>query len=196
MNTLPKNERQAGAPIDPEFLDRWSPRAFSSEPLTEAEVTSLFEAARWAPSSANEQPWLFVYATREEDLQRFRPLLVDANRVWADRAPLLAVVFARRTFRRNGAPNPWAAFDAGAAWMSLALQARKLGLYSHGMGGFHKDRAYEVLGVPQDEYEALAALAVGRYGDVGQLPEALREREKPSDRKPLEEVAHQGYLRR
>lgn len=188
--------RHSEAPIDPQFLDRWSPRALSSEPLTDEQVRSLFEAARWAPSSGNEQPWLFLYAVKEEDLRRFRPILVEGNRVWADRAPLLCFVFSRRTLRRSGKPSPTYAFDAGAAWMSLALEARKLGLFAHGMAGFHKDLAYKELGVPEEEYEVLAAIAVGRYGDPATLPEALREREQPSGRKPLSEVAVEGPLRR
>lgn len=184
--------RQTQADIAPQFIDRWSPRAFAPEPLTDAEVASLFEAARWAPSASNEQPWLFLYARTEEELARFRPLLVDGNRRWADEAPFLAFVFARRHFARDDKPNRWAEFDAGAAWLSLALQARHMGLYSHAMGGFHRDRIYEALGVPEDRYVALAAIVVGHRVEPDALPDDLRARERPSDRKPLAEVALQG----
>ena len=184
--------RVSELPVDPQFLDRWSPRAFSPEPLTRTELQTLLEAARWAPSSFNEQPWLFVFAQSDEDLARFRPLLVDQNRLWADQAPVLVMIFARRHFVHNGKPNRHYMFDTGAAWMSLALQAGKLGLYAHAMAGFHQDRAYEVLGVPADRYEAVCAVAIGRHGDAGGLPPALAEKELPGPRKPLAEVVHEG----
>lgn len=189
------NPRVAEADVDPRFLERWSPRALAPDPIPEPALRALFEAARWAPSSYNEQPWLFVYAAREADLARFRPLLVEQNRAWADAAPVLAVVFARRAFARNGKPNRHHAFDAGAAWMSLALEARRQGLFAHAMAGFSEERAYEVCGVPKAEYEAMAAVAVGRPGDPARLPEPLRERERPSGRKPLAETAVEGRLR-
>jgi nitroreductase len=137
-----KNPRVPEARVDPLFIDRWSPRAFSPEPIPSETLASLFEAARWAPSCYGEQPWLFLYAARPHDLELFRSLLVDGNRVWADRAPALAFAFARLKFSRNGKPNRWAQFDTGAAWMSLALQARTLGLYTHGMGGIHAERVH------------------------------------------------------
>jgi nitroreductase len=180
------------AEVDPEFIERWSPRAFSPKPVSDKILASLFEAARWAPSSSNEQPWLFLYANTEEDLQIFRPLLVDANRVWADKVPVLAFAIARRTFAKNGNPNRCAVFDTGAAWMSLTLQARKLDLYTHGMGGIHVDKVYEVLGVPKDQYEVICGIAIGYLGDPSQLSAQLQEREKPSPRKPLSEVAVRG----
>ncbi len=189
------SRRVSELPVDPQFLDRWSPRAFSPQPLTRAEIQTLLEAARWAPSSYNEQPWLFIFAHNAEDLARFRPLLVDQNRVWADQAPVLVLIFARRHFTHNGKPNRHCMFDTGAAWMSLALQARKLGLYTHAMGGFHQDQAYEVLGVPADRFEAVCAVAIGRYGDVQQLPPALAEKEQPGPRKPLAEVTCEGAYR-
>jgi nitroreductase len=187
-----KSPRVPEAAVDPLFLNRWSPRAFSPEPIPRETLASLFEAARWAPSCFGEQPWLFLYATKKEDLELFRSLLVDGNRVWADRAPVLAFVFARLHFARNNKPNRWAQFDSGAAWMSLALQALKLGLYTHGMGGIHVDRIYDTLHVPRDKYEAIAGIAVGRMGDPSLLPAEVRERESPNGRKPLAEVAIEG----
>ena len=186
--------RTPEAPIDGQFLSRWSPRAFKSELLPKEQVASLFEAARWAPSCYNEQPWLYVYATRENesDFERMASLLVDANRAWAEKAPLLGIVFARRRFARNDKPNRWAAFDAGAASMSLTLQANKMGLVTHFMGGIHEERCYEALEVSRHDHEAMAGFAVGYQGAAADLPETLRERENPSGRKPLREVAFNG----
>lgn len=187
-----KNARVPEAPVDPMFLDRWSPRAFSPEPIPHEMLRSLFEAARWAPSCYGEQPWLFLYAHTKEDLDLYRTLLVDGNRVWADRAPVLAFAFARLKFARNRKPNRWAQFDTGAAWMSLALQARKMGLYTHGMGGIHAERVYEVLNVPREDYEVICGIAIGRIGDRAALPPDLASRESPNSRKPLAEVAIAG----
>jgi nitroreductase len=181
--------------IDPQFIQRWSSRSFLSDPLDPAELASLFEAARWAPSASNVQPWLFVYADEEESLTRLRPIVRDGNRRWADRAPLLVIVFARLNNPKTGEPNRLAAFDAGAAWMSLALQALKLGLSAHAMGGIHHDRAHELLGVPKDEFQCLCGIAVGKRGSPHSLPEDLQAREVPSDRKPVHEFAHRGVYR-
>lgn len=153
---------------------------------------ALFEAARWAPSANNEQPWLFLYAGDEPSLARFRPLFVDSNRVWCDRAPVLAFILARRHSAFDGKENRWAQFDTGSAWMSLALQARLLGLYAHAMAGIHREQVYEALNIPRDRYEVMAGLALGYYGDPATLPRALREREYPNERKPLAEVARRG----
>ncbi len=192
----PENRRITEAVIDPVFTGRWSPRAFDPAPLPHDTVRSIFEAAKWAPSCMNEQPWLFLYAVSKADLALYLELLVDGNKVWAKTAPLLAFLFARRTFASDNSKNNWAAFDCGAAWMSLTMQARMHGLYTHGMAGFHRDRVFAALGVPEDEYEPMCAIAVGRYGDLGDLPESLQEREKPNARKPLAEVALEGKYRK
>jgi nitroreductase len=184
--------RKAESSVDEQFLDRWSPRAYATKPVSEELLQSLFEAAKWAPSCFNEQPWLFLYAREEKDLEYFRPLLKDGNRVWTDTVPVLMFLLFKRHFAHNKKINDWAKFDAGAAWMSLALQARKLGLYAHGMAGFHKEKVYEVLKVPEDSYEVVCAIAVGYYGDPSQLPDDVREREKPTGRKPLTEVSREG----
>jgi nitroreductase len=187
--------RVAEADVDQLFLERWSPRAFSAKPVPEAVLQSLFEAARWAPSPLNDQPWLFLYAATAEHLKVFRPLLADSNRRWADVAPVLTFVFARRHFARDGKLNRAAAFVAGAAFMSLAIQARGLGLYTHPMGGYHEDEVYEVLGVPRERYELQAAVTIGYLGETTALPHDLQEREKPSLRKPLADVALAGRFR-
>jgi nitroreductase len=189
------NPRSAEAPIDPHFLDRWSSRSFAPDEVTPEQIQSLFEAARWAPSASNLQPWLFVYAHEPESLERVRPIVRDGNRRWADQAPLLVFVFARRHDAKGNA-NHLAAYDTGAAWMSLALQASKLGLVAHAMGGIHHDRAYAILGVPSDEYEALVGIAIGKRGGADQLPEDLRARESPSPRRAIREFAFPGAFRR
>ncbi len=180
------------APVDPLFLERWSPRAFRPDPVPAATLATLFEAARWAPSCFNDQPWLFAYAVLPADRQRILGLLVDANRAWAGAAPVLGVVFARRIFAQNGKPNRWGPFDAGQAAMSLALQAHLRGLASHFMGGFDEDAAYGAFGVPKDRFVAMAAFALGFRGDPETLPGKLRAREHPSSRKPLRDVAFEG----
>jgi nitroreductase len=189
-------ETEARAPeaaVDPLFIERWSPRAFLPVPLTAEEIASLFEAARWAPSSSNSQPWLFLYATDGPEREVFNSILNEGNRKWAPRAPLLIYVVARRN-RDDGQPMRTAQFDTGAAWMSLALQARMLGLYAHAMGGIDLDAAYEKLRVPRDDYEVICAVAVGRRGDAIDLPEDRRGQEFPKGRKPLAEVAREGFL--
>jgi len=190
------NSRTSGAPVDPMFLDRWSPRAFTSEPIAPEVLAGLFEAARWAPSCFNEQPWLFMYADREPELEAYRSLLVPGNLVWAGKAPVLSIVFAHRRFAKSGKENRWHGFDAGAAWVSLALAARSAGLYAHAMAGFDEEKAYEVLGVPRADYEAMAAIVIGRHGDPAGLPEQVALNEKPNGRKPLSEVARQGFFAR
>lgn len=188
------NSRQPDAAVDPMFLDRWSPRAFRSDPLTDDQIAALFEAMRWSPSCFNEQPWLVVYGhgVGDDDHARVLSTLVPANQAWAGLAPLLLIAFARRRFSHNDKPNRHGAFDTGAAWMSLALQARELGLHSHAMAGFDAARAHEELGVPEADYEAMAAIAVGYIGDPAALPDTLRAREAPSDRRKVAAFAHAG----
>lgn len=186
------NPRIPDSEVDSQFTDRWSPRSFDSTPLSRDQLASLFEAARWAPSCYNDQPWLFIYATTLADRQRFVEALVTSNQSWAARAPLLLFVLARKRFVHNGQENRHALFDAGAAWMSLALQARKLGLFAHAMAGFSRQKAYDILEVPPDDYEIIAAVAVGHRGDSALLPEADAAREHPSGRKPPADVAREG----
>jgi nitroreductase len=192
MSSPLSNSRTPEVDIDPMFTDRWSPRSFAPEPLSEEELQSLFEAARWAPSCYNEQPWVFIYAVSEGDRQRFATALVEQNRLWASRAPVLLFVVARLEFARNGKANRHGIFDAGAAWMSLALQARKRGLYAHAMAGFSVERAHEVLAVPRQGYEIMAAVALGRRDDPALLPATVAANEAPNGRRPLVDVAFAG----
>lgn len=186
MTTHTRNPETA---VDAMFPDRWSPRAFLPDPIPPHQIKSLFEAARWAPSCYNEQPWLFLYADDPDAKERFGSLLYEKNQQWAQHAPLLIFVLAKRDFAQSGKSNRHALFDAGAAWVSLAFQARKLGLYAHAMAGFDENRCYEVLGISELEYQAMAAVAVGKKADGGILPEDLRQMEAPNDRKPLSEIA-------
>src|SRR5262245_53806068 len=120
-------------PVEAQFTARWSPRAFAPTPVTKEQLATLFEAARWAPSCYNEQPWLVGYATSAADRERMLVLLVEGNRSWASKAPVLGIAFARRNFTHNGKPNRWGPFDTGAASFALALQAHALGLATHFM---------------------------------------------------------------
>lgn len=192
MDNEKHSMRIAQAPVDEAFLDRWSPRSFSPDPLSEQQIRSLFEASRWAPSCFNEQPWVYIYAVRSEDREKFLSLLTDKNRIWAGNAPLLMFIATKLHFSRNGKPNRSAEFDAGSAWMSLALCARKLGLYAHAMAGFDRERCYSVLGVPKDRYKVMAAIVVGRRDVPSKLPEDLEQTEYPNDRKPLDLIYCEG----
>ncbi len=184
--------RKADHPVDKLFLDRWSPRALSGEPLAEEELLTLFEAARWAPSSFNNQPWRILYARRDtEHWPVFFGLLAEGNRVWATDAAALLLFVSKETFDYNGKPYPTHSFDAGAAWENLALQASLRGLVAHGMQGFDYERARAELNIPEG-FRVEAMAAVGRPGSIERLPEKLRERETPSDRKPLGETVCEG----
>ncbi len=193
-SALASISRISEAPAHPQFVQRWSSRAFSPEPLDPQQLRILFEAARWAPSASNAQPWLFIYADQPEELERFRPLLKDSNRRWADRAPVLLFLFARR--ENKGAPNRCAQFDTGAAWMSFALEASRLGLRTRAMGGIHHELVYEALSVSKDEYEISCAIALGKPGSTEELHADLREREQPSVRRPLAEIAQRASFSR
>lgn len=190
------NTRTADNPVDPWFLERWSPRAFDAQPISDADVRSLFEAARWAPSSYNSQPWRFLYGKRDTPaFARLLGLLSGSNQGWANRASLLAIVVSNTMMRPPGAaewtPYYTHSFDTGAAWMALAMQATRLGLQAHGMAGFDKERAFTELNVPQG-YRVEAAIAVGRMADKSVLPEPLQSREKPSGREPVSVIAIEG----
>ena len=187
------NPRVASADVAPLFIDRWSPRSFSSEPLTENEIASIFEGARWSPSSFNRQPWLFVYETAGPDRSIFDSVLMPGNQVWATKAPLIGYIFANTKTPEGRRPRT-SEFDTGAAWMALALQARSLGLYTHAMAGIDHDAVYEKLGVSDEFYTAMCGFVVGRIGPRESLPEDLRERESPNDRKPVSDIAHKGVM--
>ena len=188
--------RSSDYPIDPLFLKRWSPRAFTEAEISERQLLTLLEAARWAPSCYNSQPWRFLYARRHDaHWQRFLGLLNEFNRSWAERAAALVIVVSRETMLPPGAekeiPSPSHSFDAGAAWAALGLQATLSGWQAHGMAGFDRDKTVIALAVPAG-YRVEAAIAIGRQGDAGLLPEKLAAREIPSQRLPLSEIALAG----
>lgn len=190
------NKRTAEYPIDPQFLERWSPRAFTGEATTERDLLTLLEAARWAPSSYNSQPWRFIYARKGTDAwDRFLGLLNEFNRSWAQNAGALIILVSKTTMLPPGADKEIPAYshslDAGAAWANLALQASKLGLAAHAMVGFDMARTVTELGIPTG-YHVEAAIAVGKPGDPSILPEALRARETPNGREPLSKIASEG----
>lgn len=195
-STVSANGRTADHPIDPIFLERWSPRAFTGEDISETVLMRIFEAARWAPSSYNSQPWRFLYARRSSpQWAQFLGLLGEFNRSWCAQAGALVVLVSSETMVVPGKDEPTPSyshsFDAGSAWGYLALQATREGWHAHGMVGFDRDRAFAELGVPPG-YRVEAMIAIGRHGNVESLPESLRARETPSARKPLEATVFEG----
>jgi nitroreductase len=185
--------RVADYEIDPIFLKRWSPRAFSPEPIDEETLMRVFECARWAASSYNEQPWRFLIARSEEDRQKFLAFLMESNQVWAKNAPVLVVVISKKTFSHNGTPNKVYVHDAGAAAAYMALGATMNGLIAHGMAGFDEDQARATLGVPTD-FDIVSVWALGKHGDKSTLPPEVAEREIPSGRRPVSESIMEGHF--
>jgi nitroreductase len=171
---------------------RWSPRAFSDRAVEQALLQSLFEAARWAPSSANEQPWSFLIATRDQpaEFEALLDCLVPVNQVWARRAPVLVLSVA--SLLRNGKPNRWAQHDVGLATENLLLEAVNLGLAAHPMAGFDAAKARATFQIPED-HEPMAALAIGYPGEPEDLPPELKQRELAArGRKSIDAFVFQG----
>lgn len=180
------SSRQAVDGVDAWLSQRWSPRSFVKAPIADADVEALFDAARWAPSCFNDQPWQFHVST-DENFGEYLELLMEGNQAWAKNASLLCFVVIRKQFAHNGKPNAYAEFDAGAAWMALSLQARKMGLYTHGMGGIKHEEVASYLKL-DDNHKVICGIAIGVAGDPSALPEDMASREAPSPRKPLAEV--------
>ena len=181
-------------PVHDLLRRRWSPRAFADRPVEPEKLSSLLEAARWAPSSYNEQPWAYLLATREQpaEFARLLSVLVEGNIAWAQRAPVLMLSLARLNFERNGRPNRHAFHDVGLASENLVIQATAMGLAVHQMAGFQVDKAREVFNIPEG-WEPAAAIALGYPGEADSLPEPLRTRElAPRTRKPLEQFVFAG----
>lgn len=196
--SVPANPRIADHPIEPVFLERWSPRAYTGEEISEHTLRTMFEAARWAPSSYNSQPWRFIYARRDNThWDKFLGLLNEFNQSWAKTASAIVFVVSSETMHvpgKEGAVPAYShSFDAGAAWGYLALQATYMGWAAHGMVGLDFDRAYAELKVPAG-HRIEAAVAIGRKGPTDLLPEAMQAREMPSDRKKLTEIASEGQF--
>jgi len=165
------------------FHQRWSPRTFKSMPIPKENLRMIFDAARWTPSCYNEQPWLFITST-EKTHHIFANLLLEGNQTWAKSAPVIGFVIANRHFQRNGKENGFFEFDSGAAWMSLTMQARKLGLYTHGMGGVKFDEVYTALNIDVNQKQVLCAFALGELEEA----ENAEERVTASPRKPLADI--------
>lgn len=190
------NPRVSEHPIDPQFINRWSPRAFNGEAIPQDTLLSFIEAARWAPSSFNSQPWRFLFALRDTpNWQRYLNLLGEFNRGWAQHASALVVVLSKTTFAPPGSTEEKPAlshsFDTGSAWGFLALQASLAGWHTHGMAGFDRELARTELKVPAD-HEIHAIIAIGKLGDKAILSESLQAREVPNARRPLAEIVAEG----
>ena len=183
----------AAFPIHDLIRNRWSPRAFANKPVERAVLASLFEAARWAPSSNNEQPWTYLVASRDdaENFTKLLSVLVEFNAGWAKEAPVLALAVSALKFH-NDNPNRNAFYDTGAASAFLTLEATSRGLFVHQMAGFDHAKAKQVFEIPAD-WEPIAAMAIGYPGDPELLPQKLRDREvAPRTRKPLTEFVMSG----
>ena len=194
MNSNPRSS-EIHYPVASLIADRRSTRAYSSAPVSTEMVSSLFEAVRWAPSSNNEQPWVYRYVTsdQQEWYQQFTQVLSPSNQAWAGQAPLLVLSLARKTHQKNGQPNAYALYDVGGANALLALQAVHLGLQVRQMGGFDKQKAVETLNIPVD-LEPVVIIAIGHPGDPALLPENLQVRERAARERFLQETFVQNGL--
>jgi nitroreductase len=183
------------SPIHELIRERWSPRAFANEAIAPGILRSLFEAARWAPSSNNEQPWAYLVATKDnkENFAKTLSVLVEFNANWAKSAPVLAIAVAKLAFAKNNTPNRNAPYDLGAATALLSMEATARGLAVHQMAGFDPEKARQVFGIPSG-WDALAALAIGYPGDPASLPQPLKDRElAPRTRKTVAEFVMSGH---
>jgi nitroreductase len=186
--------RESTYPIQFPLLSRVSTRAFSPERLSEAELMELFEAARWAPSSYNNQPWRFVYARRgEPEWDTLFNVLVDFNKSWCKDADTLVVIISRKNFEHNGKPAVTHSFDTGSAWMSLAFEAHARDMVAHGMEGFDYEALKKALKIPEG-FQVEAMAAIGKVGDKEKLSKELKDKETPSTRKPLKDIVAKGHF--
>src|SRR5262250_1796900 len=188
------NSAPSDSPIHPLIRDRWSPRSFADKAIADEVLRSLFEAARWAPSSNNEQPWAYIVATKDdaENFEKALGALVEFNAGWAKKAPVLAIAVAQLAFAKNNAPNRNAQYDVGAASLQLSIEATARGLVVHQMAGFDPETAKEAYEIPHG-WEPIAAMAIGYPGDASSLPEPYQTREKaPRSRKPIREFVMSG----
>jgi nitroreductase len=193
--TLPMEKlAETQVPVHELIRRRWSPRAFSELPVEPDKLLSVFEAARWAASASNEQPWAFLVAAQEDakNYEDMLGVLVDFNRGWANKAPVLILTLAHTRFEKDGKPNRHAFYDLGQAAANLSIQATALGLTTHQMAGFNAEAARERFAVPEG-WEPVSVIALGYAGDPDSLTEKLRQREiAPRQRKPLETFVFSG----
>lgn len=187
-----EEKKKSSYSILPLFLERNASRAFSKESLAEEELMTLFEAARWAPSCYNNQPWRFVYVKKgDENWQMIFECLVEFNQSWCQYADVLVVVISKGIFERNGKISESASFDTGSAWMSLALEATRRHIIAHGMKGYDTHKLATLLHI-KPPFQIEAMIAIGKAGNKEELPEELRKMETASNRKPLEEMVARG----
>jgi nitroreductase len=194
--TIQAQTRQSTYKINRLILNRWSSRSMTGEELDDDTIMSLFEAARWAPSSYNNQPWRFIYAKRNtENWNKLFNLLAEANKVWTKNAALLVVLVSRKNFEYNEKYSITHQYDAGAAWENLALEASSRGLVAHGMQGFDYEKARIDLEIP-DNFDVMSMIAIGKKGPKENLPSELQNKEFPNNRKPLNEIVMEGTFRK
>ncbi|MBL0374165.1 nitroreductase family protein [Rhizobium sp. KVB221] len=197
---LEKNNRKAGFPIDPVYLERWSARSFRPEAMPEEDLLTMFEAARWAQSASNHQPWRFSYALRDSaEWDKYLGFLIDSNRAWSQNASAIVVVVSKNhTMPTDGSEpkyNRTHDFDTGAATQAFTLQASRLGYIAHPMAGIHIDLIQEGLGISSELYTVECMIAVGRLAPREELPEKYQPREIQSQRKPLAEIVFKGEFK-
>ncbi len=189
-----KANRTPDYPIHPLIFSRWSPRSMTGEELTDKELFSLFEAARWAPSSYNNQPWRFIYTKKgSSSWNSFLEFLIESNQAWASKASCLLVVISSKFFEHNQKPAQTHSFDTGAAWQNMALEGSRKGLVVHAMQGFDYKKAQSQLSIP-DTFTVEAMIAIGKRAPSEQLPKNLQEKERPNQRKPISEIIMKDHF--
>ncbi len=188
------NQRELEYDCNEMFPNRWSPRALTGT-ITKEDLMKCFEAARWAPSSYNAQPWRFVYALKDtEAWKTLSQIPNEFNQKWCLNAAALILVIARETFEYKNKPNAHHEFDSGSAWISLSFQANKLGYHTHAMAGIEHDKAKTLLNIPEG-YKTIAMVAIGKLGNKEQLPDDLKDQESPNTRKNISEFAFEGEFK-
>ncbi|MEM9424625.1 MAG: nitroreductase family protein [Spirochaetota bacterium] len=178
---------------DETFVQRWSPRAFDGNALSQDTLDTIFDAARFSPSAFNAQPWRILCSKADRsDFDRFLALLIETNQTWARTASALGFMVARKNFEHNNKENKWARYDCGFAWAAMTFQANRLGLYTHGMAGIKAEEVYREFGLDAEVYDVIAGFALGKLSNPEQLPAHFRSKEKPSARKTLPEIYFPG----
>lgn len=190
-----KTNRKSEYPVHELILNRWSARAFTDEPISDQELMTIFDAARWAQNSFNNQPWRFIHARKESDhWPKFFDLLEKGNQVWAKNAQVLVLVISKKTFDYDSRPSITHSFDTGAAAQNMSLQAAFLNIVCHGIEGFNYQKARTSFAIPE-EYEVMAMFALGKLGRKESLPEKLQKAETASSRKPLKEIVFENEFK-
>ena len=187
------SQRDPAEGVGDSFFKRWSPRSLKKVDIPEDVLTAIIDAGRWSPSCFNEQPWLFLTSSNQEEFDLYLSLLIERNQQWARNASMLGFFICRRKFAGRDNENRWGKFDTGAAWMAMTMQANHFGLYTHAMAGVKFPEVYKQLEIPEGEFEVICAFAIGALDIPDKLPlEDFIEKEVPSGRKPLSEIWQQG----